>query len=37
MDKLEDDYRAGRIGREEYQDRKKTGRTRILDILSSRG
>ena len=22
MDKLEDDYRAGRIGREEYQDRK---------------
>ena len=23
MDRLEDDYRAGRIGREEYQDRKK--------------
>ncbi|HUD00340.1 MAG TPA: hypothetical protein VMR88_17745 [Candidatus Polarisedimenticolaceae bacterium] len=22
MDKLEDDFRAGRIGREEYQDRK---------------
>jgi hypothetical protein len=22
MDKLEDDYRAGRMGREEYQDRK---------------
>jgi hypothetical protein len=22
MDRLEDDYRAGRIGREEYQDRK---------------
>jgi hypothetical protein len=25
MDRLEDDYRAGRIGREEYQDRKKQG------------
>jgi osmotically-inducible protein OsmY len=23
MDRLEDDYRAGRIDREEYQDRKK--------------
>jgi hypothetical protein len=23
MDRLEDDYRAGRIGREEYQDRKR--------------
>ena len=22
MDRLEDDYRAGRMGREEYQDRK---------------
>ena len=23
MDKLEEDYRSGRIGREEYQDRKR--------------
>lgn len=23
MDKLEDDYQAGRIGREEYEDRKR--------------
>lgn len=23
MDRIEDDYRAGRIGREEYQDRKR--------------